>query len=105
MLSIHLFLSSMSSHQEIQQTSNIVDQSKLFLQTDDYSQSEAFLAHLLQKIKFHIAKQGKILIIALTKKSSEEIANFLLAQGFKTYYLHSEINTVERREIIKKLRT
>ena len=59
----------------------------------------------MHKIHYHISQGGKILIIALTKKSSEEIANFLLSKWLKTYYLHSEISTVDRREIIKKLRT
>lgn len=96
---------SSSLHTSLSTTVNVWDQTKLFLQTDDYRQTSPFLTHLLDKISTHIAQQGKILIIALTKKSSEEIANFLLAKGLKTYYLHSEINTVERREIIKKLRT
>lgn len=65
----------------------------------------AFLEHLLEKLKEHIAKQGKILLVTLTKKSSEEVTNFLVSQGFKAFYLHSEIATIDRWEIIKKLRT
>lgn len=64
----------------------------------------AFLDHLFSKIDFHIAAGGKILLLTLTKKSSEEISNFLISKWYKTYYLHSEISTVDRREIIKKLR-
>ena len=64
-----------------------------------------FLDHLLQKIRMHINNQGKILLVTLTKKSSEEVTNFLIAQGFKAFYLHSEIATIDRWEIIKKLRT
>ncbi len=64
-----------------------------------------FLEHLLDRIRTHIAKQGKILLITLTKKSSEEVTNFLISQGFKAFYLHSEIATIDRREIIKKLRS
>lgn len=69
------------------------------------SDSPPFLEHLLERIKNHIAKQGKVLLITLTKKSSEEVTNFLISQGFKAFYLHSEIATIDRREIIKKLRT
>lgn len=65
----------------------------------------AFLEHLLAKITEHIAKNGKILLVTLTKKSSEEVTNFLIAQGFKAFYLHSEVATIDRWEIIKKLRT
>ena len=64
-----------------------------------------FLDHLLEKIRMHINNQGKILLVTLTKKSSEEVTNFLIAQGFKAFYLHSEIATIDRWEIIKKLRT
>lgn len=67
--------------------------------------SWSFLDHLLGKIDQHIAEEGKILIITLTKKSSEEITNFLISEGYKAFYLHSEISTMDRREIIKKLRT
>ncbi len=65
----------------------------------------AFLEHLLGKIREHINKNGKILLVTLTKKSSEEVTNFLVAQGFKAFYLHSEIATIDRWEIINKLRT
>lgn len=64
-----------------------------------------FIDHMFAKIDHHIAKNGRILILTLTKKSSEEIANFLIAKWYKTYYLHSEISTFDRWEIIKKLRT
>lgn len=65
----------------------------------------AFLEHLLWKIKEHISKKWKILLITLTKKSSEEVTSFLVAQWFKAFYLHSEIAAIDRWEIIKKLRT
>ena len=64
-----------------------------------------FLEHLFGKIDYHISKQGKILILTLTKKSAEEISQFFVSKGYKTYYLHSEIGTIDRWEIIKKLRT
>lgn len=71
----------------------------------DGTQNKPFLDHLFLKIDNHIAEEGKVLLLTLTKKSSEEITNFLVARGYKAYYLHSEIATMERREIIKKLRT
>lgn len=52
----------------------------------------------------HIAKKGKILLLTLTKKSSEEITNFLISKWYKAFYLHSEIATIDRWEIIKKLK-
>lgn len=70
----------------------------------DASQNFPFLDHLFQKIDAHIARGGRILLLTLTKKSSEEITNFLVSRGYKAYYLHSEIATMDRWDIIKKLR-
>lgn len=64
----------------------------------------AFLEHLLHKMDDHIAKKGKILLLTLTKRSSEEITNFLISKWYKAFYLHSEIATIDRWEIIKKLK-
>jgi excinuclease ABC subunit B len=64
----------------------------------------AFLEHLLAKMDTHIAKKGKILLLTLTKRSSEEITNFLVSKWYKAFYLHSEIATIDRWEIIKKLK-
>lgn len=65
----------------------------------------SFIDHLLEKVEATIQRKQRVLILALTKKSSEEIANYMIAQGYKTYYLHSEIDTIDRREIIGKLKS
>ncbi len=64
-----------------------------------------FLEHLLAKLDAHIKEWGRALILTLTKKSSEEVTNFLVSKWYKAFYLHSEIATMDRREIIKKLKT
>lgn len=66
---------------------------------------DAFLDHMLKKFDEHINKWWKILLITLTKKSSEEITNFLVSKWYKAFYLHSEVETMDRWEIIKKLKT
>jgi len=63
-----------------------------------------FLDHMLWKIQEHINKTWRILVITTTKRSAEEVANLLLEKWIKAYFLHSEIDTLERFEIIKKLR-
>lgn len=79
---------------------------KDFMQWSDFTgKKPAFLEHLLQKLDEHIVKKGKVLLLTLTKKSSEEVTNFLVSKWYKAFYLHSEIATTDRREIIKKLRT
>jgi excinuclease ABC subunit B len=40
----------------------------------------------------------------MTKKSSEDITNFLLSKGYKAFYLHSDVETIDRRDIIQKLK-
>lgn len=70
----------------------------------DAPQNIPFLEHLFTKIDAHIGQWGRILLLTLTKKSSEEITNFLVSRGYKAYYLHSEIATMDRWDIIKKLR-
>ncbi len=64
-----------------------------------------FIDHMFEKIDQHIASWGRTIILTMTKKSSEEITNFLIKKWYKAYYLHSEISTMDRWEIIKKLRT
>ena len=64
-----------------------------------------FIDHLLKKLDEHISKWGRVLLLTLTKKSSEEITNYLVSKWYKAYYLHSEIATMDRWEIIKKLKT
>lgn len=79
-----------------------------FLHNKDYlslKKDLPFLDHMFWKIDHHIWEGWKILLLTLTKKSSEEITSFLLSKWYRAYYLHSEIQTIERWEIIKKLRT
>lgn len=64
-----------------------------------------FIDHLLWKLDEHISKKWRVLLLTLTKKSSEEITNYLISKWYKAYYLHSEIATMDRWEIIKKLKT
>lgn len=72
--------------------------------SDPTQLNDTFLQHLFKKFDQHISNNWKILLITLTKKSSEEITNFLVSNWYKAFYLHSEIATMDRREIIKKLK-
>lgn len=59
---------------------------------------------LVKELNDNIKNNGRILITTLTKKSSENLSLYLEEMGFKSLYLHSTIPTLERIEIIKKLR-
>jgi len=79
-----------------------------FLQLDPdkapTQQVAGFMEHMLGKVDDTIAKGMRVLLLAITKRSSEEITNFLLSNGYKAYYLHSEVETIDRWEIIQKLK-
>jgi len=59
---------------------------------------------LIGEIRKRIKKLQRTLVITLTKRLAEELSDYLKEQGIKTNYLHSEIKTLERPKILKKLR-
>lgn len=59
---------------------------------------------LLQELKVVIEGGGRVLVTVLTKKMAERLTEYLLEQNFKVAYLHSEIHTLERIELIRDLR-
>ncbi|MSQ10842.1 MAG: excinuclease ABC subunit UvrB [Dehalococcoidia bacterium] len=59
---------------------------------------------LLAEIKDRVMKSQRVLVTTLTKRMAEELADYLKEMGVKTQYLHSEIETFERVEILRDLR-
>jgi excinuclease ABC subunit B len=59
---------------------------------------------LLDQIDTRIKKGERILVTTLTKRMSEELSDYLKESGIRTQYLHSEIDTLERSEILRDLR-
>jgi excinuclease ABC subunit B len=59
---------------------------------------------LLKEIKIRIEKKERVLITTLTKRSSEDLTEYYESIGIKVKYLHSDIETIERSEIIRDLR-
>jgi excinuclease ABC subunit B len=59
---------------------------------------------LLSEIKKRVAEGERVLVTTLTKRLSEQLTEFLADNGVKVRYLHSDIDTVERVEIIRDLR-
>ena len=59
---------------------------------------------LMREINAVIARGDRALVTTLTKKLAEELTEYLGGQGIKTRYLHSEVQTLERTELIRQLR-
>ncbi|WP_426345710.1 excinuclease ABC subunit UvrB [Alcaligenes sp. HNGD-HTN06] len=59
---------------------------------------------LLGEIKLRTAQQDRVLVTTLTKRMSEDLTEYLSENGIRVRYLHSDIDTVERAEIIRDLR-
>ena len=59
---------------------------------------------LLHQIKLRVDRGERCLVTTLTKRMAEELADFLREMGIRTHYLHSEIDTLERSEILRDLR-
>ena len=59
---------------------------------------------LIEEVHKTIAKKERVLVTTLTKKMAEDLTTFLQENGIKVKYLHSDIKTIERSEIIRELR-
>ena len=59
---------------------------------------------LLSEISLRVAQKERVLVTTLTKKMAEDLTEYLAEHGIKVRYLHSEVETVERVEIIRDLR-
>jgi len=59
---------------------------------------------LLGEIRRRIERRERVLVTTLTKRMAEDLADYLLELGVKVHYLHSEVQTIERVEILRDLR-
>jgi excinuclease ABC subunit B len=66
--------------------------------------TEGQIEDLIQQIKQRAKNNQRVLVTTLTKRMSEDLANYLTEQGLRVKYLHSEIQTIQRSVILKELR-
>jgi len=66
--------------------------------------TENQIMNLIKEIKRRTTKKQKVLVLVLTKRLAEAVSEYLVNQGIKTQWLHSEIKTLERPQILKDLR-
>jgi excinuclease ABC subunit B len=70
----------------------------------DVKKTKGQIEDLKNEILLQIKKGQRVLVTTLTKKLAEELSNYLADNNIKTRYLHSDIDTLERTEIIRELR-
>ena len=66
--------------------------------------TENQIKDLIEEIKKEVAKNHRVLVVTLTKRLAEEISDYLADKEIKAQYMHSEIKTMERPEILKNFR-
>ena len=103
-----LYVSATPGPYELEHTEKMVEQiirpTGLLDPTIDVRPSNHQIDDLLEEIIKRSEKNERVLITTLTKKMSEDLTDYLKEAGIKVQYLHSEIKTLERIEIIRELR-
>jgi excinuclease ABC subunit B len=70
----------------------------------DVRETKNQIDDLMEEIRKRVEVQERTLVTTLTKKMAEDLTDYLLEYGFRVRYLHSEIDTLERIQIIRELR-
>ncbi|MCM3443005.1 excinuclease ABC subunit UvrB [Metabacillus halosaccharovorans] len=103
-----VFVSATPGPYEIEHSPEMIQQiirpTGLLDPTIDIRPIEGQIDDLIGEIHTRVEKNQRVLITTLTKKMSEDLTNYLKEIGIKVNYLHSEIKTLERIEIIRELR-
>jgi excinuclease ABC subunit B len=60
--------------------------------------------HLVEQIRIRAEREERVLVTTLTKRLSEDLVNYLKEEGIRCEWLHSELNAIERWEILRELR-
>jgi excinuclease ABC subunit B len=70
----------------------------------DVRETKNQIDNLMEEIRSRAEAEERTLVTTLTKKMAEDLTDYLLEYGFKVRYLHSEVDTLERIQIIRELR-
>jgi excinuclease ABC subunit B len=70
----------------------------------DVRETKNQIDDLMEEIRKRVETEERTLVTTLTKKMAEDLTDYLLEYGFRVRYLHSEIDTLERIQIIRELR-
>ncbi|WP_296319856.1 excinuclease ABC subunit UvrB [Treponema sp. UBA3813] len=104
-----IYVTATPRKEEIAQSSQVVEQiirpTGLLDPLIEVRPSEGQMEDIYKEVKSRIEKKERSLILTLTKKMAEDLTDYLLGLNLKVKYIHSEIDTFERVEILKSLRT
>lgn len=103
-----IFVSATPGPYELEKTPIVVEQiirpTGLLDPTIDVRPIEGQIDDLMSEIQERVKRNERVLVTTLTKKMAEDLTDYLKEAGIKVQYLHSEIKTLERIEIIRELR-
>jgi excinuclease ABC subunit B len=103
-----LFVSATPGEYERTRSTNVVEQivrpTGVVDPTVEVRETKNQIDDLMNEVRKRVDRNERVLVTTLTKKMSEDLSGYLLEMGFKTRYLHSEIDTLERIQIIRDLR-
>jgi excinuclease ABC subunit B len=103
-----IYTSATPAEYEYQHSQQVVEQlvrpTGLLEPTVEVKPTKGQIDDLLDQIKTRVDKGERCLVTTLTKRMAEELADYLIEMGIKTHYLHSEIDTLARVEILRDLR-
>lgn len=103
-----IYVSATPRADEIKQSTQVVEQlirpTGLLDPVVDVRPSEGQMEDIYKEIKARIAKNERSLVLTLTKKMAEDLTDYLTGLSLKVKYIHSEVETFERVELLKGLR-
>jgi excinuclease ABC subunit B len=103
-----IYVSATPSAYEVQRSGQVVDQiirpTGLIDPEIDVRKTDGQIDDLLAELRLRVDRGQRALVTTLTKKMAEDLADYLREMGIKVQYLHSEIETIERVEILRDLR-
>jgi excinuclease ABC subunit B len=103
-----IFVSATPSEYELSKSGKAVEQiirpTGLVDPPVEVRKSKGQVDDIIKEINVAVARGDRVLVTTLTKKLAEELSEYLSQKGIKTRYLHSEVDTLERTEIIRQLR-
>lgn len=104
-----IFVTATPRKEETEKSTQIVEQlirpTGLLDPTVSVRPSEGQMEDIYNEIKIRVERNERCLLLTLTKKMAEDLTDYLSGFGLKVRYIHSEIDTIERVEILKSLRT